>query len=236
MFLFPFSFFFFPLPLLPPLSTEQHFPTLLPLLFLLRGRVEQGVREGWGRRAWGRGSAGPRPRGGASPPSAASPSPLAPTPWWWGTSPASPRPPSPRPSGGVPSRNSWGERAQGAPLHPSLPSGPRLSVAGGVYCLGVRQVEAAPRGNVTPNRSRSQRRMPGGMQVPGRAVSFPAWELEFPRMTVGLRGQRDPLTDASRSPFPARPKAGLGRAPLRSLGRDCRIKNGNSDCGNRLFK
>ncbi|XP_026961742.1 splicing factor, arginine/serine-rich 19-like [Sagmatias obliquidens] len=52
MFLFPFSFF---LPLLPPLSTEQHFPSPPPAPFPTAGAVEKGVGEGWGREDAGAG-------------------------------------------------------------------------------------------------------------------------------------------------------------------------------------
>ncbi|XP_057355386.1 WW domain-binding protein 11-like [Manis pentadactyla] len=56
-------FFFSFLPLLPPLSTEQHFPSLLPLPFLLRGWVEKGGGEGWGRAGAGQCSSSAPRRG-----------------------------------------------------------------------------------------------------------------------------------------------------------------------------
>lgn len=43
-------------------------------------------------------------------------------------------------------------------------------------------------GKVTLSLSKSLRRMPGGMHDSGREVSFPRWELEFPRMTGGVGG------------------------------------------------
>lgn len=58
------------------------------------------------------------------------------------------------------------------------------------------------------------------MQVSGREVSFPGWELGFPLMTVGLRG----LTETSRRALrevPSRllrPVKVLGRALRRCLG------------------
>lgn len=181
----PFSF---PPPLLPPLSPEQHFPTLLPLLFLLRGRMEKGVGEGWGREGVGRGSARAPPLGGPRPRRHRCPSPIAGTPARGGYGPRQPVSPS-FTSGRVPSRNSWEGGPLGPALHPVLRGPDSLSAgsllpwpqAGGGYSSGFSKT-----GKVTPNGPKSLRRVRGGMQVSGREVSFRGWESEFSRMTVSL--------------------------------------------------
>lgn len=173
----PFSF---PPPLLPPLSPEQHFPTLLPLLFLLRGRMEKGVGEGWGREGVGRGSArapplgGPRPRRHRCPlPTAGTPAACEPLLHVWAG----------------PKQKQLGRRAPGPCSAPVL-RGPDSLCAGGLlpwpqagggYSSGFSKT-----GKVTPNRPKSLRRVRGGMQVSGREVSFRGWESEFSRMTVSL--------------------------------------------------
>lgn len=62
------------------------------------------------------------------------------------------------------------------------------------------------------------------MQVSGQEDSFPGWELEFPHVTVGLRGRRE----ARRLVVPGR---NAGENPCRArrhhLGRDFRMGTPN---------
>lgn len=124
---------------------------------------------------------------------------------------------------------SWGGGAQGAASHPSLWGSDSRVVR--LYCRGLGQVAAAPLGFFKDGESDAE-----SLQVTeesaerdtglsGREVSFLGWELEFPRITGGLRRETCCLA--------------LPEVPSRlqrpgSLPRP-RCRDGNSQGGNRLF-
>lgn len=221
-------FFFFP-PLLPPLSTEQHFPTLLPLLFLLRGRVE-GRGGGAGREDAGAGRLGATPPGRPRPRPALLPRPPGPPRARGADPPSQLRAPAPRRSCGR-SSNSGAERTQGAPRHP--PARPRLTVCRGLLPWPRAGGVGGSLGKGTPGRSESQRSGRGGMLVPGPGAPF------LPEAGAGIstrdcgppRPERDPPTGAPEGPFPA--AAPQGSPGLRSAWPPRpRFRNGNRECGN----
>lgn len=230
-------FFFFP-PLLPPLSTEQHFPTLLPLLFLLRGR--------WSR-AWGRGGedAGAGPRWSPAPGRAAAARPplLASAgrdPRGRGVpiSPASPR--APPPALGCGSRvETAEEQGPGRCLAPR-PAGPRLTVGCGLIALASgrwRLLLGFFRDGYSDAESLKVPEESAGTEAGLRTGRF------LPRLRAGIstrdRGPRSPESDrpagGCRVPRPAAaPRASpwpRSASPPRP-----RFRNGNAECGNRRFK
>lgn len=209
-----FLFFFF----LPSFRPFPQNSTFLPssLSFSYCGGGWTGEGEGRGGEAAGAGRRGATPPGRPRPRPPLLPPPPPGTPADAGCRPAQPACETLlRVRAAVRSRNSGGERAQGAPLHPS-PRGPDSPFAAG-YCLGLRQVAAAPRVKVTPGRSKSLRSVPGGMQISGPEAPF------LPKVGVGVStrdcGPPRPERETRRRALPKvpcrpqRPMRALGCAP-----------------------
>lgn len=187
----PFSFFS------PPPSAPFHRTALSFSPSLSLSYCGGGWKRTWGRGGEGRRGGGAelelRPRGGPSP-RGHFPSPHLPRrPPQGSRSQRYPvGAPPPRPPRGSPAETELGGKNPERCFAPLL-AGLRLSLwcrfialASGRWRLLLSALSKT--GKVTLSLSKSLRRMPGGMHVFGREVSFRRWELEFPRVTGGVGG------------------------------------------------
>lgn len=238
------SLFFFFSPSFRPFPQSSTFLFPLPLPFLLRGRVEKDVGEGWGREVRGGAELEPRPRGGPSPRGHWSPPPTS------RGDPRGARGPSAirlepllllRSAGPQP-KPSWEEKALSGALHSFLRGSDSLC---GVGLLPWPQAGGGCSSRLYQRRGKwrwvSQSHwgecragcttLEEKFRSHGGSWNFHAWLAGW---GGALKLERDPPTGASRSPFPAAAPQESPWPCSVSLPRPgCR--DGDSECRNRLL-